>query len=395
MSPIHKPSSPRRIAPDAKPANASPAPASPSSPSRNSRAATRIVIAAVALAAVIALIVLLNDILTPFVAGALLAYLGSPIVERLDHPKKLKFHVPRSLGALIVLLALLVIVSAIAVILIPLIQTEIGAMAAQLPQWFDHISKDVLPRVESLTGVSLSADWTQWRGAVAGELSRHLGSVSTISLSVLTHLKDSGAAFFAFLVNLALIPVVMFYLLRDWNKFVAAIDGLIPRRWHAKTAEIAHDIDGVLAEFLRGQALVMLCLCVYYSLLLWLVGLHSALPIGILTGLLVFIPYVGFSMGFLLALVAALLQPGAGVSLLILTICVYGAGQILESYFLTPRLVGERIGLHPIAVIFALLAFGALFGFVGVLLALPVSAALLVALRHLRKSYVESDAYKG
>jgi predicted PurR-regulated permease PerM len=185
----------------------------------------------------------------------------------------------------------------------------------------------------------------------------------------------------------------MFYLLRDWNVLIARIDDLVPRRWVPLVRLLARDIDNVLAEFLHGQMLVMFSLAVYYTIALSFAGLQFALPIGILTGLLVFVPYVGFGMGFVLGTLAALLQwngwPG-----FFAVLSVYGVGQLLENYVLIPYLVGQRIGLHPLAVIFALLAFAQVFGFVGVLLALPISAALLVGLRHLRASYLDSPLYR-
>ena len=185
----------------------------------------------------------------------------------------------------------------------------------------------------------------------------------------------------------------MFYLLRDWNHIFARIDELLPRRWLPTVRTLASQIDRVLAEFLRGQLSVMGVLAVYYVVGLLIVGLQFAVPIGILTGLLVFVPYVGFGLGFILGVLAALLQwhgwPG-----FIAVLAVYGVGQLLEGYVLVPWLVGDRIGLHPLAVIFALLAFGHLFGFAGVLLALPASAALLVGLRHLRGAYHDSLLYR-
>jgi predicted PurR-regulated permease PerM len=187
--------------------------------------------------------------------------------------------------------------------------------------------------------------------------------------------------------------VVMFYLLRDWPLLAARIDDLVPRRWQPKVRQISAEIDTVLAEFLRGQLLVMVVLAVYYSIALSIVGLERGIAIGVLTGLLVFIPYVGFGLGLVLGVAAALLQ-WHGVPGFLAVLGVYGAGQLLENYVLVPSLVGDRIGLHPLAVIFALLAFGQLFGFAGVLLALPVSAAMLVGLRHLRAAYVVSPVYR-
>ena len=212
-------------------------------------------------------------------------------------------------------------------------------------------------------------------------------------LRLLAGVKTGSLVLVGLLVNLALIPVVSFYLLRDGRGIVARLDELVPRRWEPYVRGMAHEIDHVLAEFLHGQLLVMITLAVYYVIALSLVGLQFAVPIGIVTGLLVFIPYIGFGTGLLLGTLAALLQ-WTGWPPFLLVMSVYGVGQIVENYVLVPSLVGHRIGLHPLSVIFALLAFGQLFGFAGVLLALPASAMLLVALRRLRAAYMSSPVYR-
>jgi len=194
--------------------------------------------------------------------------------------------------------------------------------------------------------------------------------------------------------NAILIPVVLFYLLSDWPGLVARLQALIPPRARVPTLAFLAECDVVLGQYLRGQLLVMLALAVYYALALALAGFDLALPLGVFTGLAVAVPYVGFGIGLVLALLAGLLQFGALKGLLLVAL-VYGVGQLLESFVLTPRLVGERIGLNPLAVIFALLAFGTLFGFVGVLVALPASAVMLVALRRARAAYVSSRLYTG
>jgi predicted PurR-regulated permease PerM len=191
-----------------------------------------------------------------------------------------------------------------------------------------------------------------------------------------------------------LIPLVLFYLLVDWNILVNKVGQLIPRKYIAKTQEIALEIDAVLAEFLRGQLSVMLLMSMVYSAGLWLAGLEVAVPIGILSGLLGFIPYLGFGLGLILGLFSALLQFG-NITDIIPVLVVFGLGQIVESMVLTPYLVGDRIGLHPLVVIFALMAGGQLFGFAGVLLALPVSAALAVGFRHAKQTYLTSQFYNG
>jgi len=180
--------------------------------------------------------------------------------------------------------------------------------------------------------------------------------------------------------------------LRDWDRIAERLYTLVPRDWLPKTRTIVSDVDRVLAEFLRGQLMVMLVLAVYYAVALTLVGLERGGAIGVLTGLLVFIPYVGYGLGLVLGVLSALLQ-WSGWGFFIAVLAVYAIGQLLEAYVLVPYLVGDRIGLHPLAVIFALLAFGQLFGFAGVLLALPASAVLLVGLRHLRAAYFASPVY--
>ena len=210
---------------------------------------------------------------------------------------------------------------------------------------------------------------------------------------VLPWLSGSSAALLNFLMNAVLLPVVLFYLLRDWPTLLERIEELVPRRWNRLVLQIAGESDEVLAEFLRGQILVMLVMSVFYSLGLWFTGLEFALTIGLVAGMLVFIPYVGMITGLVLATLASAAQFTSFGSVLLVW-AVFGAGQLLEGMVVTPRLVGERIGLHPLAVIFALLAFGQMFGFFGVLLALPLSAVLLVGLRHARNHYLSSSLYR-
>jgi len=192
---------------------------------------------------------------------------------------------------------------------------------------------------------------------------------------------------------LALIPIVLFYLLRDWDILVGQVDNMIPRRYYTTVSQIKHEIDAVLSEFLRGQLTVMIMMAAFYVVGLWAVGLKFALPVGLITGLLVFVPYLGVGLGMLLGTIAAVLQFGT-VTGVALVWTVFALGQLIESFFVTPKFVGERIGLHPVAVIFALLAFAQVFGFFGILLALPASAAILVGLRHLQARYRSSEVYK-
>ena len=326
----------------------------------------------------------LGPVLTPFLIGAILAYLGNPIVDLLARRR-----VPRALGTLLVIVLLLALIGGLFLILAPVVTAQIQLAARMLPDIVAGFTTRITPWVEEHLGLTLAFDLASVRQFVTD----HLEGAGQISFTLLAGVRSGGLVLISIVVNLVLVPVVMFYVLRDWHQIVGRLDDLLPRRWRPTTRTIAREIDAVLAEFLRGQVSVMVVLATYYSLALGLAGLAFALPIGILTGLLVFIPYVGFGLGLVLGTIAALLQwhgwPGFAAVL-----AVYAVGQLVENYVLVPWLVGDRIGLHPLAVIFALLAFGQLFGFAGVLLALPVSAALLVGLRKLRAAYVMSPLYR-
>jgi predicted PurR-regulated permease PerM len=333
---------------------------------------------------VAALLHWLGPILTPFLIGAMFAYLGSPAVSWMERRR-----VPRTVGALVVMLVVFVLVLALVFVLVPLVHNEFSQLAKRLPTLTASLYASFAPWVEDKFGIQLQFDLDTIKQLVAD----NLAGAQAVSLKVLGGLKAGGMFLLTLLINLVLIPVVMFYLLRDWRTVVGHVDALTPRRWLAKKRTIASEIDKVLGEFIRGQVSVMAVLAIYYAVGLSLAGLQFALPIGILTGLLVFVPYVGFGLGLILGILAALLQWN-GLPGFVAVLAVYGIGQLLEGYVLIPWLVGQRIGLHPLVVIFALLAFGQLFGFAGVLLALPVSAALLVGLRHLRAEYHDSPLYR-
>lgn len=326
----------------------------------------------------------LGSALTPFLVGAALAYLGTPVVNRLQ-----RRGVPRAVSTLLVILFIGLLLAALFFVLIPLVQSELVTITRRVPDLFAQFTARVAPILEEKFGVTLALDFDSLREFVT----ENAQEARDLSAKLLSGVKTGSAIVLTILVNLALIPVVMFYLLRDWNMLLERVDELVPLRWRPKVRSIAREVDSVLAEFLHGQLLVMLALAIYYVIGLSIVRLDHALAIGILTGVLVFIPYVGFGLGFMLGLLAALLQ-WHGFPAFFAVLAVYGIGQLLENYVLVPLLVGDRIGLHPLAVIFALLAFGEVFGFAGVLMALPVSAMLLVGLRHLRRAYVASPVYQ-
>jgi predicted PurR-regulated permease PerM len=326
----------------------------------------------------------LGPVLTPFLVGAIFAYLGTPLVDRLQ-----QHGVHRALGTTLTILLSGIALTGLFFVLVPLVQAEATAVMRHLPDLVDRAATQLVPWIERHAGITLAFDVATIRGFVV----ENLDSVRSVGMRLLSGVRSGGALLIALLVNLALIPVVMFYLLRDWHGIVDRVDDLVPRRWQPKVRTIAREVDLVLAEFLRGQVSVMVVLAIYYAIALSVVGLERGVSIGLLTGLLVFIPYVGYGLGLILGLVAALLQ-WSGWPFFLAVLGVYVAGQLIENYVLVPWLVGDRIGLHPLAVIFALLAFGQLFGFAGVLLALPVSAALLVGLRHVRAAYVGSPLYR-
>lgn len=336
-------------------------------------------------AAVVAVLMyLLSPILTPFVAAGILAYICNPLVRRLC-----VLNMPRTLAVAMVMGGLLLLLALLLLIMLPLLQKETALFMARLPDWIEAARLHWLPQLQSLLGAEL-----QWDSQAVKELLfSHWQGAGGTAAKLLPWLGSSSGALIGALVNLLLIPVAMFYLLRDWDALVVQLGELVPRHRHAKVTEIAVETDRVLAEFLRGQIAVMLLMSVYYVLALLLAGLEFALPIGIIAGLLVFVPYLGMIIGLSLATVAAVMQ-FPGFSSVLWVWGVFGAGQLIEGMVVTPWLVGERVGLHPLAVIFALLAFGQVFGFFGLLLALPLSAILLVALRHGKAWYLSSSMYR-
>jgi predicted PurR-regulated permease PerM len=340
------------------------------------------------LAIFIFLIYLLLPILTPFLIAAILAYICDPLVDRAALWGLGKFKLGRTLATTIVMFGIFGIIFLISLILIPLLQKESSLVAEQLPAFLGRLRDTIEPWLHTKFGIHFEIDSAKiqdlatknWK--TAGDL---LGEAIKLAGS-------HGMALIGVVANTLLLPVVLFYLLRDWDGFIASIGQLVPREWHDKTVSIAKEIDQVLAEFLRGQLSVMLAMSFFYAFGLWIAGLDMALPIGLLTGLLGFVPYLGIATGLLLALLVAALQ-FSSFGQVVPVLAVFGIGQLVEGMWLTPKLVGNRIGLHPVIVIFALLAGGQLFGFAGVLLALPVSAAIAVALRHTKDSYLDSDAY--
>jgi predicted PurR-regulated permease PerM len=335
--------------------------------------------------AILALLHALSPILTPFLLAGILAYICNPVTDRIT-----RWGVPRMLAVVLVMLALGALGAGLLLIILPLLYEEAAVLAARAPEALALANEKLAPWLRQNFGLRLRFDSASLQKLAAG----NWDTVQIILERIYGSLKIGGVALVGLAVNLMLAPVVLFYLLLDWHGMLGRLGNVVPRPWHAKLTGVANDIDAVLSQYLRGQILVMAILAAYYCVALWLAGIPSALSIGVFTGLLIFIPYLGYATGLILALLVAALQ-FAGWEPIVAVLIVYGIGQLLESFLLTPFLVGERIGLHPLAVIFALMAFGQLFGFFGVLAALPASAALLVGLREVRTLYLGSGFYRG
>jgi len=327
---------------------------------------------------------LLSPILAPFLAAMILAYIFNPFVDKLGAK-----GVPRVLGTALAVLALILSIAMLLIIILPLFYKEIAQLIQQLPAFAEQIKTTFIPWINQKLGVAITLDPSSFRQFVTDNLQDAGGMAKKVFASV----GVGGLAVVGILINLLLIPVVLFYVLRDWHQLMANLDASIPRRFHETASKLTKEVDAILSEFLRGQLSVMVLMAVFYVSGLWLIGLDFALPVGLITGLLVFVPYLGSGTGLLLGTFAAVMQFPSMTGIFLVWL-VFGIGQMLEGFVVTPWLVGDRIGLHPVVVIFALLAFGQLFGFFGLLLALPASAAILVGLRHLQRRYSDSDLYR-
>ncbi len=338
---------------------------------------------AIALAA-FALLYALGPVLTPFFMAAILAYIFQPLVLWLAR------RLPRALAVALVMLLEFLLLALLVLTVLPLFIKEISLLVQQAPGFLDWLNRNLAPWILAKAGIAVNFEAASLKRMLLDGLQGSEG----LGMKLLNSVRMGGMGLIGVVVNVVLVPVVQFYLMRDWESLMARIDRLLPRPWQQDTVGFVREADEALGQYLHGQVLVILAMSVFYTAGLWMTGLGFFLPIGIITGLLVFVPYVGAAIGLLLGTLAALMQFQAWSGLLWVWL-VFGLGQAIEGNFITPKLVGERIGLHPVAVIFALLAFGQLFGFAGLLLALPASAVLLVALRKLRERYLQSALYTG
>jgi len=338
----------------------------------------------ISVALLLVLLYLLAPVLFPFLVAAALAYLGDPLVDSLEARK-----LSRSVSVITVFCGLFLGLFIVVAFVVPVLQQELVALLKKLPAYIDWLQGTVLPWLQTQFSIEIPV-WDL--DSLKQAISSHWQSVGGVAAGLMGSVSRSGLALLGWFANLVLIPVLTFYLLRDWDLLVARIHELMPRRSEQAVVRLAKDCDEVLGAFMHGQLLVMLALGTVYSLGLWLVGLDMAVLIGMLAGMVSFVPYLGFILGMLVAGIAALVQFQDAIHLFYVLL-VFGFGQTLESFLLTPYLLGDRIGLHPVAVIFAVMAGGQLFGFVGVLLALPAAAVIMVLLSHAHQRYVSSELY--
>lgn len=326
------------------------------------------------------------EIFTPFLAAFILAYILRPVFLWLERRR-----FPSLIAAIFTVLFGLGVLLAILTLFIALLKTELPLIKEQLPTWIENTQAWLGPRLAEL---HINANWVSLKASATQKISEHISAnADALMSSTIETILSSGSSVITSFVNSVLILFVLFYLLMDWTQFFHHLEQIAPRRAQATIRHLAMHTDGLLSQYLRGMIIVISIMSVFYSIGLSIVGVKGAVALGVFTALMIVIPYIGIALGLTLAILSAVLQFGIGAQLFGVLV-IYGLGQILEGFFLTPRLVGERIGLHPVAVLFALLFFGNLFGFFGVLLALPISAIALVLVQYLWSVYTQSSWYQ-
>lgn len=337
------------------------------------------------------LLYLLAPVITPFAISAVLAYFGDPFVDRLEKAKLWKWTLGRTVAVSIVFILMVVLITVVLVILVPLLIDQIRLLILRLPEWMDWFSASALPWFAGKLGFDVASFDAEHMSQM---LKDYWKEISSAAFKLIDFISKGGMAAVALLTNLVLIPVVTFYLLRDWDLLMRGIHDLLPRNMEAEITRLVKEVDEVLGAFLRGQLMVMLALGVIYTIGMSLIGIEFAVLIGMGAGLLSIVPYLGSIVGVVVAAGAAIFQFQDSFHL-VMVLLVFGLGQTAEGMYLTPKLVGDQIGLHPVTVIFAVLAGGQLFGFLGILVALPVAAALNVLVRHVHHKYRKSDLYNA
>jgi predicted PurR-regulated permease PerM len=329
------------------------------------------------------LLSLLSSVLMPFVAGMAVAYFLDPLADRLE-----KWGCSRVVATSLITALFFLLAAGVAVLLFPLLQAQVVAFISRVPHYAEVLREQAAPVLEHLQS-NLPPDAVErLRGAAGSYAGEAIQWVGTL----LKNLWSGGVALLNVLSLVVITPLVTFYLLRDWDRIMERLDTLLPRRAAPTIRAQVHVINRTLAGFMRGQATVCLLLGIFYAVGLTLVGLDFGLLVGLGTGLISFIPYFGMLVGLVTGLGIAFVQ-FADIGSVALVAAVFAAGQVIEGYALTPRLVGDRVGLHPVWILFALLAGGALFGFTGVMLAIPVAAVIGVLVRFSLDRYMKGPLY--
>jgi predicted PurR-regulated permease PerM len=339
-----------------------------------------------ALAVFILLLWVLSDVLLPFVAGMALAYLLDPMAKRLQ-----SLGLNRAWSAVIIVIAFGIALALAVIVIVPALGEQITGFMHRLPELIDRVRVLIAQSSQSWLGGLINAQLPEAQKSLSGVASTAAGWVT----GVLGSLWSGGKALISLISILVITPIVAFYLLLDWERMVAAIDDLVPLHHRDTVRGLMREMDAAISGFVRGQAIVCLILGVFYSVALIALGLNFGLLIGITAAILSFAPYIGTMVGFLLATGVALAQFWPDWIWVVAAAGIFAVGQFIEGNFLQPYLVGKETGLHPVWLMFSLLAFGVLFGFVGLLVAVPVAAAIGVLVRFLIRQYRASSYYTG
>ncbi len=327
---------------------------------------------------------LLGNVLTPFIVAAVLAYILDPLVSKIE---KLGIH--RSRASMWLMLFAFFVIIGLLLVIVPMLVEQFQSIVQKIPKLVDYVQTKLVPWFNQKFGGHIALN----EKTIANWLRSNMTGIQSSLQRALPAVMQQGGALAAGIGNLVLLPLLLYYFLLDWSRWEQGITTMVPRRYLATYQRITRNMDTMLGEFLRGQLMVMLIMGVLYGTGLMLTGLDSGFAIGMVAGILVFIPYLGAFTGLLLPTLAAVLQFDSWTGLFAVW-GVFGIGQFLESFFITPQIVGEKIGLSPFWVIFSLMAFGQLFGFVGMLIALPLAAICLVLIQESKALYLNSIFYR-
>ncbi len=330
---------------------------------------------------------LLLPVVIPFVMAFLLAYLFSPLVEKMQ-----KLHLPRWLAISLVFIFILVVITLVAWYLVPMIWAQLMYARDHIPEMLHWVNETFLPWASNTFNLEPMQINTDELSKSVMDYVQTNYSVDNIQ-DIAVRLAQSGLNFIQIGGMLVLVPIIAFYFLLDWDKMLGQLRRTIPRKMEPRVVSIAKECHEVLGAFVKGQFLVMVLLGLVYAVGLQVIGLHVGLIIGLVAGLASIIPYLGFAVGIVAAIIATFLQFGMDWVQLALVMIVFMIGQAIEGYVLQPFLLGDKIGLSPVAVVFSVLAGAQLLGFAGMLVALPAAAVIVVLMRHLRESYERSPFY--